>query len=132
MVKIVPAKTPEMENTLKAAHPVQDGYTCLYRATEDERETGWFAVRNDGEALTITQMEVLGCPDDTRMSPDDRYFAELMMRAAASYAINRMIFTLRCAEPRYRNFLKSFGFTENDMGQLEVEIAKLIHGCGAH
>ena len=129
MVKILPAKTPEAQAALYALHPVQAGYSCLYQATEDGVEKGWFAVRIDGETLTITQMEVNGCGDEPETA-DERYFAELMARAASSYAINRMLFVLRYEPKPYRAFLRQFGFSDDETGGLTVDIAQLTHRCG--
>ena len=129
MVKVLPAKTPEAQAALCALHPVRPGFSCLYQATEDGQEKGWFAVRIDGEILVITQMEVDGCRSEPETA-DERYFAELMTRAAASYAINRMLFTLRYEPTQYRGFLRRFGFTDDADGALRVEIARLTHRCG--
>ena len=129
MVKILPAKTPEAQAALCALHPVRDGFSCLYQATEDGVEKGWFAVRIDGVVLTVTQMEVNGCGDEPATA-DERYFAELMTRAAASYGINRMLFVLRYEPPQYRAFLAQFGFADDGTGGLTIDIAQLTHRCG--
>ena len=130
MIAVLPLKTAEQQAPLRQAHDVPAHASCLFRAEENGAEIGWFALRQEPDKLTVLRMELAACPDDAHMTADDRYLAELMVRAAASYSINRMIPVLQYDEPKFRDFLRPFGFAEDETGAFSIEISRLIHRCG--
>ena len=130
MISVLPAKTPEEQQLLLKNHEIHPGYNCLYRAEERGAETGWFSLHCNNDCVTVLQLEVNACKGENAMTEDDKYMVELLIRTAASYGINHAA-TRLCYKPaEFRDFLRMFGFAENEQGTFELEISRLLHGCG--
>lgn len=125
MVSVLPVSDSQRDGFC-ASHQVRGSFDRLFCAQEAGKEVGWFALREEADRLTVVQMELTsinGAPQE------DRLLLDLMVRAAASYAANRLLPSLQCEEEFLPGFLQEMGFEKDAAGIYTISIQKLIHTC---
>lgn len=128
MISVLPVPENEREQFC-TVHPVCREYSCLYSATEGGIEIGWFSVREEENCLIIPQMQLTGYAAGNPMNDEEKMIAELMIRSAASYALNRYLPEICCEEASIEAFLPEMKFTKNSVGIYTIQLQKLIHKC---
>ena len=121
----------EQKKEFCASHPVCRDYTCLYCAEEAGAELGWFSVREEANRLVIAQLQLKNGACGNRMSEEDKLIAELMIRSAASYALNRYLPEIACEETEMEAYLPELKFSKNSAGIYIIPLQKLIHKCAS-
>ena len=128
MISVLPV--PEKERVrFCETHPVCREYSCIYSAVEGGREIGWFSVREEENRLVIAQMQLTGRSAAKAMGEEEKLIAELMIRSAASYALNRYLPELCCEEASLESYLPELKFEKNSVGVYTIPLQKLIHKC---
>ena len=130
MISVLPV--PEKEKAkFCETHPVCGEFSCIYSAVEAGKEIGWFSVREEENRLVIAQMQLTGRTTGEEMNGEEKLVAELMMRSAASYALNRYLPEICCEEASLESFLPELKFVKNSIGIYTIQLQKLIHKCAS-
>ncbi len=128
MISVLPVPEKEKDKFCKT-HPVCREFSCIYSAVEAGKEIGWFSVREEENRLVIPQMQLTGRAAGEAMSEEEKLLAELMIRSAASYALNRYIPEIGCEEASLESFLPELKFEKDSVGIYTIKLQKLIHKC---
>ncbi len=130
MISVIPVAAEEEEH-FRAEHPVCREYSCLYCAKESGKELGWFSVREEENCLVIPQLQLNHRIESEKMGEEDKLIAELMIRSAASYALNRYLPEIACEEASLEGYLPELKFSKNSLGVYTIYLNKLIHKCSS-
>lgn len=125
MISVLPMNREEMDAFI-LAHPACEDCDCIYAATESGKELGWFSAKEENGSLNLLQLQVAQGQGD-----EEALIAELLIRAAASYALNRYIQQLRCNGLGYERVLESLKFEKQVDGKYAIKIENLIHKCAS-
>lgn len=128
MISVLPVPEEERQDFC-ASHPVCRDYSCLYRAAEAGVELGWFSVREEENRLVIPQLQLKNGAAGEQMGEEDKLIAELMIRSAASYALNRYLPEICCEETSVDTLLSELKFKKDALGVYMIQLKNLIHQC---
>ena len=91
---------------------------ALLVVREGGKELGYIAVDVDKTSVRILDFQLYGCTD----------YREMMIRSAASYALNRNLFHMETKLVSIFPLVKRYGFRKDDE-RMGMEIFKLIKNC---
>lgn len=101
---------------------------ALLVVREGGKELGYIAVDVDKTSVRILDFQLYGCTDYRDMDVDQSEYCEMMIRSAASYALNRNLFHMETKLVSIFPLVKRYGFRKDDE-RMGKEIFKLIKNC---
>lgn len=100
----------------------------LLLAEENGRTVGLEVVEVQNTRLNILALDITDCEDYNNPTRDNLEIAEYLIRAAGSYALNRMLLGLDCTLFELEGLLKRFNFKQNEH-KISVDLKVLFKKC---
>jgi hypothetical protein len=124
MLTILPEKDTDYARSVLL--PLEEGgvFADLLVAREGQAWYGSICVCAEEHALRLLKIEL---PKDLS-EEETLFYADALLRSAASYAINRCLFQMDCVEQSCFPILHRFGF-EQIHDKMAIEINRLIKKC---
>ena len=101
---------------------------AVLTARGGEKTLGFVALDITAQKLRLLKLELDHAPDFVHLSPMDRPMLDGLLKAAASYALNREIFYLECENKELFPFLLRYGFQET-AHKVGGYLSLLLHNC---
>ena len=133
MLSVLPLRDEQKIQDFLSIVPLEKEYDTIYLMDDGVQLVGYFTVKQKDEELWIQEIVVKGCEGYHEMSQEESELFEMMVRSAASYALNRNILTVVCTLEEASPKLAALGFTVQE-GQWKIDINQLFHtcACGNH
>lgn len=128
MLCVKPVDTTEELKKILEAVKILGSAPRVLIATENEKELGFVVVDPLKEELRIAELVISGCDSFKSITKEDLEIAEYLVRAAGSYALNRMIMKLSCDKEEVFDVLDGFAFKRSE-GRSEIFLTNLFKKC---
>ena len=99
---------------------------ALLVVREGGKELGYIAVDVDKTSVRILDFQLYGCTDYRDMDVDQSEYCEMMIRSAASYALNRNLFHMETKLVSIFPLVKRYGFRKDDERMGMEKTAKIV------
>mgnify|MGYP005774463117 CR=1 FL=1 len=101
---------------------------AVLTAKENGKLLGYAAIDLKDYTVRILEFAMVGNEKLTGLSTEEQQLADSLIKAVASYAMNRNVFLLSSSyEPAFP-LLTSFGFQQND-NKMRIDLSRLIKKC---
>lgn len=97
-------------------------------AKENGTLLGYAAIDLEDYAVRILEFAIMGNERLIGLTAEEQQLADAILKAAASYAMNRNVFMMNSAYLPAFPLLKSFGFQQND-NKMCIDLSQLIKKC---
>lgn len=94
MISVKPVKDENFTNDIIAAYKAIDGEKAVLLAEENGIRLGYIVVSLAERRMSVLKIELYFKDETDSLNSDSMAVADLLIRAAASYAINRSIFVV--------------------------------------
>ena len=101
---------------------------AVLTAKENGTLLGYAAIDLKDYAVRILEFAMVGNEKLTGLSVEEQQLADSMIKAVASYAMNRNVFLLSSDYQPAFPLLESFGFQQND-NKMRIDLSRLIKKC---
>lgn len=101
---------------------------AVLAAKENGKLLGYAALDLKDYAVRILEFAIVGNERLTGFSAEEQQLADSMLKAVASYAMNRNVFLMSSAYLPAFPLLESFGFQQND-NKMRIDLSRLIKKC---
>ena len=101
---------------------------AVLTAREDGRLLGYVAVDLKDYAVRILEFSLTGRESLEGLTPEEGQLADSMIKAAASYGMNRNVFLMNSDYQPALALLSWFGFRQND-NKMRIDLSQLIKKC---
>lgn len=128
MLTILPEKNPEIAQPILSRHGAQAQEAAVLSARCGEEFLGYIALDLHEFSIQILDLSLTGCDDDLDLAKMDKPLADSLIKAAASYGMNRNCFVAECTNQKLFSLLQSFGFQQID-NKMTIDFARLIGKC---
>ena len=130
MLTIMPEKDKHVfEPILEKCRTKGKEALAVLTAKDEEKNVGYVAVGISERTLWILDFRIIGVEDYQGIPRETRQLADSMIKAAASYAMNRNVFRMECGVKPIYPLLEDFGF-QKFHENLCIDLAHLIKRCG--
>ena len=129
MLTILPEKDKQLMISVFNGREEGSRDPAVLVARDGEKTLGHIAVRVRERTLWIVDFSLAQIDDYTALQGENRRLADYLIKAAASYAMNRNVFRMESDVEKIYPLLKDFGFLDFNKNVC-VDLAHLIKKCG--
>ena len=134
MLTVMPVKEETISSPLLEQAYQSGGYdnrgeeAAVLMAKDGQEELGYVVVDRLQDRLRLLGFALTGSPNYNDLDTADQEIADLLIRSAASYALNRSVFYIetRC-RPLFL-MLRQMGFQQYHE-KMGIDVSQLIHKC---
>lgn len=128
MLTILPEKNPAVFQPILERCAADGQEPAVLTAKEGGKQVGQVVVDCKHYSLRILELTLMGKEDLTDLSVLDKQLVDSLIKAAASYALNRNVFTMKSAYTPAFPLYQQFGFQQCD-GIFRMDLSRLLKNC---
>lgn len=129
MLQVSPIKDADARAAILRGVPEAGADAQILLLTEADKQLGLVAVDIKSSVLRMLAMELGGADPADRLSPEDAFLADFLMRAAASYGANHGAYRISSHIPAIEPILRPLGFT-GENGIVTIDLIHIVHVTG--